>query len=73
MAGKYKITKEEAIAAGFEKKPLLKAIREKCLDCTVYQEKEIRLCQIKDCSLWPYRMRNDPFSRRKGGAFRNAK
>ena len=64
-----KITEEEAVRAGFEKKPLLKAIREKCLDCTVYQANEVRLCQIRDCSLWPYRMGNNPFTRRKGGSF----
>jgi hypothetical protein len=32
-----------------------KAIRLKCLDCSNYQYKEVRLCPVTDCSLWPYR------------------
>jgi len=38
----------------------LKAIRLKCLDCTVGQVKEIRECLIKDCTLYPYRMGKRP-------------
>ena len=38
------------------KKELRKAIRAKCRDCSNYQAKEIRLCPIQDCPLWPYRM-----------------
>lgn len=33
-----------------------KAIRQKCLDCTVWQPREIRLCTAIDCALFPYRM-----------------
>ena len=33
-----------------------KAIRQKCLDCCCWQEAEVRLCTIKTCSLWRYRM-----------------
>ena len=33
----------------------IKAIRKKCLDCTCYQPKEIRLCTIIDCPIYPYR------------------
>ena len=47
------------------KKSLLKVIREKCLDCCVQQHSEVRLCQIKDCALWPYRMGENPFRERK--------
>ena len=32
-----------------------KAIRAKCLDCSCYQPKEVRLCPVVDCALWPYR------------------
>ena len=32
-----------------------KAIRAKCLDCSCYQQKEVRLCPVVDCALWPYR------------------
>ena len=38
----------------------IKAIRKKCLDCTCNQPKEIRLCRIIDCPLYPYRMGRRP-------------
>ena len=38
----------------------IKAIRKKCLDCTCNQPKEIRLCPIIDCPLYPYRMGRRP-------------
>ena len=50
---------------GHPKKPLLKAIREKCLDCCAQQYAEVRLCTIADCPLWPYRMGKNPYHRRK--------
>ena len=33
-----------------------KAIRQKCLDCCVYQPSEVRLCPSRECPLWRYRM-----------------
>lgn len=39
-----------------QKAALRKAIRDKCLDCCCGQEKEVRICEIKKCSLWPYRL-----------------
>lgn len=33
-----------------------KAIRLKCLDCCCNQWAEIRLCEIKQCPLWRFRM-----------------
>lgn len=33
-----------------------KAIRAKCLDCSCGDAKEVRLCPIKDCPLYPYRL-----------------
>ena len=38
----------------------IKAIREKCKDCTGHQLQEIRECSIKTCALWPYRMGRRP-------------
>ena len=38
----------------------IKAIREKCKDCTGHQLQEIRECSIKTCALWPYRMGKRP-------------
>ncbi len=52
----------EAEAHGHEKRPILQAIRAKCLDCCVGQPKEVRLCQAYDCDLWPYRTGKNPFS-----------
>ncbi len=55
-----------------QKDSLRKAIREKCLDCCCGQEKEVRICMIKKCSLWPYRMNNglyqDPVTGKTYGA-----
>lgn len=44
--------------------PPIKAIREKCLDCVVYQPLEVRLCPTKECPLHPYRFGTNP--KRKG-------
>ena len=38
----------------------IKAMREKCKDCTGHQLLEIRECRIKICALWPYRMGKRP-------------
>lgn len=38
----------------------IKAIRAKCLDCTAGQVKEVRLCTVKKCALYPYRMGHRP-------------
>lgn len=38
----------------------LHAIRLKCLDCSAFQEKEVRLCPVTDCPLYPYRMGHIP-------------
>ena len=38
----------------------IKAIRAKCMDCSGNQIKEIRQCELKECSLWPYRMGRRP-------------
>src|SRR3990167_3242657 len=33
----------------------MKAIRAKCLDCTMYQFAEVTRCDIKECPLWKFR------------------
>ena len=38
----------------------IKAIREKCLDCSCYQPKEVRECVVINCPLYPYRMGRRP-------------
>lgn len=36
------------------------AIRQKCLECQCGNAAEVRLCQITDCTLWPYRLGRVP-------------
>jgi hypothetical protein len=45
---------------GHSAKPLLRAIREKCLDCS-HTAPEVRRCTAVDCALWPYRLGTNPF------------
>lgn len=48
----------------------LKAIRKKCLDCSGYNQAEVKNCVIPDCVLYPFRMGNNPNRKgigRKGG------
>ena len=39
-----------------KKSSIRKAIREKCLDCCCGQSGEVIKCNIRKCSLWPYRL-----------------
>lgn len=38
----------------------IKAIRARCLDCCCGSAKEVELCPIPDCSLYPYRFGKNP-------------
>jgi hypothetical protein len=38
----------------------LRAIRAKCLDCTCGNQSEVRLCEIEDCPLYPWRFGKRP-------------
>lgn len=38
----------------------IKAIRAKCLDCCCGAPKEVRLCSVRKCPLYPYRMGHRP-------------
>lgn len=42
----------------------VKAIRAKCMDCSAWQPKEVRLCTITNCPLYIYRFGKNP--NRKG-------
>ncbi len=53
------------ISNNHTKKPLLKVIRKKCLDCCAYHHAEVRQCPIQTCPLWPFRMGKNPFHTRK--------
>jgi len=43
----------------------LKAIHEKCLDCSGGSHKEVRLCVHTDCSLWHLRLGHNPTRTRR--------
>ena len=38
----------------------MKAIRAKCLDCSGDSPKEVRLCEMSECSLYSYRLGKRP-------------
>ena len=38
----------------------IKAIRKMCLQCTCNQPKEVQLCPVIECDLYPYRMGRRP-------------
>lgn len=38
----------------------IKAIRKKCLECSCGSFLEVKLCVIKDCALYPYRLGHRP-------------
>lgn len=38
----------------------LKAIRAKCLDCSCFQSREVKLCTMTECSLYIYRFGHNP-------------
>jgi hypothetical protein len=50
-----------------KKRPILKAIRSNCKDCSSGTYAEVRRCVMIDCPLWPYRFGTNPF-RANGGA-----
>lgn len=58
--------KAAMMALGHEKRPLLRAIREKCLDCCVGASSEVARCTVRNCALFPYRFGTNPFSTRTG-------
>ena len=39
----------------------LRAVREKCLDCSCQQPVEVKECTVRTCALWPFRMGKNPF------------
>lgn len=55
------MTGEELEACGVERRPVLDAIRAKCLDCCCGQRAEVAACVVTSCALWPYRQNSNPF------------
>lgn len=46
---------------GHRGKPLLQAMRRRCVDCCGGKVDEVRRCTAVACPLWPYRMGTDPW------------
>lgn len=46
---------------GHRGKPLLQAMRRRCIDCCGGKKDEVRRCTAVACPLWPYRMGTDPW------------
>jgi hypothetical protein len=47
----YKANYEKAILGNSRKE----AVKAKCLDCMNWDKKEVAICEIETCPLWPYR------------------
>lgn len=43
----------------------VKAIRKKCLECSAGQIKEVELCPITDCALYPFRFGKNPYRQKR--------
>lgn len=48
------------------KRDVMRAVREKCLDCCCGSAQEVKLCEIRDCALYPFRFGKDPTARKTG-------
>ncbi|HPN32398.1 MAG TPA: hypothetical protein PKY81_15710 [bacterium] len=49
----------------------LKAIKERCLDCSGYEFKEIKNCKFTDCQLFNYRLGRNPKLKGRGNKAAN--
>jgi len=45
----------------------MKAVRKKCLDCSGESAKDVELCPIKSCTLWPFRFGKRPATAERKG------
>jgi hypothetical protein len=55
------LTTADLEQAGILPRPVLAAIRAKCLDCCCEQRSEVACCTLTHCALWPFRMGTNPF------------
>ena len=56
------LTPEYLESLGHKRMSPLKAIRARCLDCCVFQPKEVALCAHKTCPSWPFRYGKNPYA-----------
>lgn len=54
------------------KATILQTIRQKCLDCSCHQPREVRNCRLTRCDLWRFRMGRDPNPGRARGAAKSS-
>jgi hypothetical protein len=57
-----RLSPDELRALGHRGKPLLQAMRRRCVDCCGGKVDEVRRCTAVACPLWPYRMGTDPWA-----------
>ena len=43
----------------------VKAIRQRCLDCSGWSRQEVELCPLTECALYPFRLGKNPFRTRR--------
>jgi hypothetical protein len=55
------LSTSELRALGHTPTPVLRAIRERCLDCCCEQPAEVRKCTAVGCPSWPFRMGTNPW------------
>jgi hypothetical protein len=61
LAATWPPTAAVAREAGHKPQSPLRAIRDKCLDCSCYQVSEVRRCEAVKCPLWPFRAGRHPW------------
>jgi hypothetical protein len=55
LAADWPPNSEAALEAGHHRQSPLRAIREKCIDCSGGSVAEVRRCEAVACPLWPFR------------------
>jgi hypothetical protein len=65
LAAVWPPTAEIAQEIGHKRMSPIQAIRAKCLDCSVDQPGEVRLCEAVKCPLWPFRAGQHPYTSAK--------
>ena len=62
MANKKEQILAECEQYGIQKTSPIKAIKEKCIDCCCGQRKEVEICGVPECALYPFRFGKNPFT-----------
>lgn len=62
MANKKEQILAECEQYGIQKISPIKAIKEKCIDCCCGQRKEVEVCGVPECALYPFRFGKNPFT-----------